>query len=237
MVEVDINSLVFANNTNTTSMFNKCTALTTIYRNDHLEDVLDATKSPMMFNECVNLPHYDGTSDKTYAYPDNGESGYFTSARPRITLNPFVGGHYQTLTGDPITYLEGEVGFGQIVQVVFDAGYSDYSLKDAYNNAGGHYDIGAANTFTVPFEKEYNITVVIGKKIEAYAALSTKNSENDTLTFKYDGDRYLEVDQTFDVGGSGDPAWAHYMFGSGATITNVVIESSFNSFKPTSTYS
>ncbi len=215
-------------------MFNKCTALTTIYRNDHLEDVLDATKSPMMFNECVNLPHYDGTSDKTYAYPDNGESGYFTSARPRIYLNPFEGGHYQTLTGDPITYLEGEIGFGQIVQVVFDAGYSDYSLKDAYNNAGGHYDIGAANTFTVPFEKEYNITVVIGKKIEAYAALSSStNAENDTLTLKYDGNRYLEVGQTFDINtSSGGPSWSSYMYGSSATIKTVIVDASFKSYKP-----
>lgn len=33
-----------------------------------------------MFLDCIALPHYDSSNpivDKTYAYPDNGTSGYF----------------------------------------------------------------------------------------------------------------------------------------------------------------
>lgn len=36
-----------------------------------------------MFTECSKLPHFDSSKiDKTYAYPDDGASGYFTPKEP-----------------------------------------------------------------------------------------------------------------------------------------------------------
>ena len=189
MVEVDINSLVFANNTNTTSMFNKCTALTTIYRNDHLENVLDATKSPMMFNECENLPHYDGTSDKTYAYPDNGESGYFTSTKPKITFKFADGdqGHFEYKGYAIEGYIEVDYQAEISVKAVCDE--EGKKVKTVTDNTGKSYEIDEDGFFTVNCLASYTITAQNSEAIQAYAALSSSsNATNDTLTFHYDND-------------------------------------------------
>lgn len=59
--------------------------------------------------------------------------------------------------------------------------------------------------------------------------------ENTTLTFYYDDQRSSRTGTTYDLNeGMNDPGW--YTDGTNANVTKVVFNSSFGSFRPTSTY-
>ncbi len=178
------------------------------------------------------MPHYKNVSDdenrtSKYAYPDNGEKGYFTPKHPTITFNDFTGGYFiydgkkikEPLTGD----------YGDSYPIAVICQVEGYEVEDVYNNSGYHYDL-TDNSFNVVFTANFNITAVIGKKVEAYAYISSSsdNTPNDTLTFTYDEKR-SEKDTAFDVVYSGGVPWAQYMTSEAASIQNVVVNESFSS--------
>lgn len=75
----DLYSFTLDKVTNTSNMFNGCSKLTTICSNiDWTKSLI--SNSAQMFNGCVLLPKYNASiTDITYAYPNNGSSGYLTN--------------------------------------------------------------------------------------------------------------------------------------------------------------
>ena len=198
--EVDISSFSFTSNTRTSSMFNGCRALTTIYCDKHLENVLTTPKSSQMFGNCSALPHFiSNKTDKTYAYPDNGQSGYFTSKNPVILLEGLGEDGYFAEDGgaDHITSVTGQLNTTTTVQAVITK--AGISIKEIKDNTGIKYTPDTDGKFTVTFSACLTITVTLAAE-GPYAALtsSSENSPNDTLLFRLDANR-SEFESTFDV--------------------------------------
>lgn len=61
-------------------MFQGCKKLAHIYCNEDWNETSSITEADTeMFYNCIKLPHFSSSYiDKTYAYPDNGTTGYFT---------------------------------------------------------------------------------------------------------------------------------------------------------------
>ena len=198
--EVDISSFAFTSNTRTRSMFNGCGALTTIYCDKNLEYVLTTDNSSQMFGSCSALPHFIyNKTDKTYAYPDNGQSGYFTSKNPVIKLEGLgEDGYFAEVGGaDHITSVTGQRNTTTTVQALITK--AGISIKEIKDNTGTKYTPDTDGKFTVTFSACLTITVTLATE-EPYAALtsSSENSPNDTLLFRFDANR-SEFESTFDV--------------------------------------
>ena len=169
-----------------------------------------------MFYNCNKLKNYQSSSDdiyrsNKYAFPDNGVKGYFTSKNPLIKLLPIEGGHYEDAQGNRITEIRGSYPSGEAtIKAVYpeDEWDEEHEIKMITNNAYDcFYDFADDGTFTVKFLAEYSISVTTGLVIEPYAALThPENGTGDTLTFRYDGDRYWYdfTATTFEVINTGD---------------------------------
>lgn len=161
-----------------------------------------------MFYGCEKLPHYGTRSDDvtqnncTYAYPDNGETGYFTPKHPVVTLNTFEGGHYENEAGEVITSITGDYNDNVAVKVILDnPNFVITSIKD---NVGTSYTPDTNNKFIIPLKFNGNTTVTISEPYAVVRDSATYNSNgtNDLLEFRCDLNRnaYTETFDCIDTG-------------------------------------
>lgn len=253
VTEIDIRSFTFTSNTITGDsdgtdfgMFNGCFKIEHIYYDKDISNVLAESKSAYMFSDCTKLPHYSEVTDDTlrnnkYAYPDNGQTGYFTSKTPTIKLQFAQGshGHFEdpATPGVAITTFKGTYGAqGVKVKPVADSGYTIDTILDNDSTQQYSYIIDPTGCIELRFDAEYTITATTISGMEAYAYLSSANATNDTLIFTYDDLRTSRGVKTFDVLDTGkeDPPWAIYLAGENPTITTIQIEESFKDVQPLS---
>ena len=106
LVSADLMSLSFENNIGVDYMFANCSELTTIFYDKEIV----SSNSASMIAECKKLTNYSASypHDATFAYPNNGLTGFLTDPHPTITLTPFEGGHYEDAGGSTITSIEGD---------------------------------------------------------------------------------------------------------------------------------
>lgn len=185
--KVDISSVSFTSATVTTRMFSGCNALTKIYCGSDAR-VVPASNSSSMFVGCSNLHNFDSTKDldSTYAYPDTGTAGYFTSKHPTIQLTGLgTDGHFENANKDTITEIAGDLGHTAEVYAFIDVqGKSISSIKD---NADNPYTL-TGNMFTVKFDYSYTITATVSNE-QPYALLTSSTNGDDVLKFVCDGNR------------------------------------------------
>ena len=170
-------------------MFSYCENLSSIYYSKDISNVVSKENSVDTFLG-TNVPHYDENNvDSTYAYPNNGVTGYFSTLFPTITLQ-FENegdGHFEDSSGNIITSTRGDYGSANTIKVVPASGKK---INKVINNTGFEYAVGEDGSFMVSYDACYIITASVSV-LEAYAALvsSSENSPNDTLLFNYDGNK------------------------------------------------
>ncbi len=195
LTSVNINNFVITSQTNASYMFTSDSALENIYYDEDISNVLTESNSALMFFSCSSLPHYDAEMyGRTYAYPNNGETGYFTSETPTIKLQFAQGshGHFEDPAnpGVAITTFEGTYGAQDVkVKPVVDSGYDIESILDNNSPEPNTYTIDdATGCIELRFDAEYTITATTKAGLQAYAYLTKTTNENDTLVFAYDSE-------------------------------------------------
>ena len=230
---IDISPLLFGFTTCTNSMFEGCSNLEHIYSDTSLWDGDHPPKHSDMFKGCVKLHHYDGTKvDMTYAYPDNGETGYFTPKKPKITFKFADGnlGHFEyggkTIT-EPVT-----TNYNDQITVKAVCDDEERKVRSVTDSAGNTYELDADGNFTIDCLANFTITARNSSSIQAYATItSSTDDKKDILTFRYDKDidEYGDLAWNCENTGSSAP-WGNFV-GQGtaeeSTVTTVVFTDEF----------
>ena len=207
-------SFITARPTSTWLWFGEMGQLTEI---EGLENLMtsEVTNMDAMFGGCVGLTVLDLSTFDTQNVTNMG--GMFWGCNSLETI--YVGSTWNT---DKVT--NGEGMFYNCYNLVGCAGTQwDETLHggpDANVIGYAHVDGGEGNPG------------LLSGKTEAYVV---KSSDNKTLSFYYDGQRFIREGTTYDLNmGSNAPGWIGT--NGNSTITKAVFDSSFADLRPTTTY-
>lgn len=141
-------------------MFSACSSLQRIYYDKDVSTIIKPENSYYMFRDSYSLPHYNsGVTDKTFAYPNNGQTGYFTPKHPVMKLSDFEGGYYTDEDGNPISQISGDYNATAKIKLIITDETKE--LDKIIDNAGKEYFI---EDDSVPIELLYNGTITVTLK-------------------------------------------------------------------------
>lgn len=175
---VDLTGFNIVDSTNSAQcMFYECSNLEHIYYNKRLSPSVSSS----LFYRCENLPHYNPSKiDATYAYPNNGQSGYFTSKTPTITLQFAQGSHgyYVDKEGQQITDGKVTLSYDQfdfkVKPVCTDTGMVVKNVVDNNAPTPTDYIIDDDGYITLDPSAEFTLTAITGQGLKPKAVLDER---------------------------------------------------------------
>lgn len=176
---IDISRFSVTSTTNTGNMFNGCKLLEQLYCDNNWSETLQASRTSNMFSGCTKLPNFDPSKlDKTFAYPDNGVTGYFTPKTPIMTLNSFEGGHYEDISGNIINNISGN--YNDNVQVKIVVTDNIKTVDKIIDNTENQYLKDSNNFITIPLWFNGSINITLKDKFLTFTSLENTLTVNTT---------------------------------------------------------
>ena len=233
LTSLDLSSFNTQGVTNMNAMFCDCSGLTSLnlssFNTENLSDMNG------LFSNCSSLTSLDLSSFNTENVTDMGGLFYDCSSLTTLDLSTFNTENVTNMQGmfngcSDLTTIY--VGGGWNVDNVTSGANIFLGCTSLVGGMGTPYDANYVNELRAHIDGGNEDPGYLTEKKMAYAQVSPDGL---TLTFYYDGDKYVHMGTIYDLNeGATRPGW--YDDRSYQTIAEVVFDESFASARPTSMY-
>ena len=233
LVSLDLSNFNTQHVSNLNAMFCDCSGLTSLNLSGFNTDGVSDMQG--MFGNCSSLTSLDLSSFNTENVTDMG--GMFSDCTTLTTLD------LSTFNTENVTRMQGMFsGCSDLTTIYVGGGWNVDNLTSGANmflnctslvgGMGTSYDANYVNDLRAHIDGGNEDRGYLTEKLMAYAQVS---SDGSTLTFYYDGDKFVHSGTIYDLNeGATRPGW--YDDRSYRNIAEVVFDESFANARPTSMY-